>query len=201
VQFSVAANTGSARSAAITVGGQTFSIAQDAGCSFTVAPDTLQVVSGGGSPTVGITAGAPDCAWTATSNAPWISITVGAGGTGNGTSRLDVQANGGPARSGTATVAGRTVTVNQDTGCTFSLTPSAQPMVVGGGASSVMVNTSGGCSWTAVSNVPWITITAGANGTGGANVQFTVDANATGAARDGTMTIAGQTFTVSQAGS
>jgi hypothetical protein len=201
VQFTVAANTGSARSGSITVGGQTFSIAQDGGCTFAVAPDTLPVASSGGSPTVGITAGAPDCAWTAVSNVAWVSITVGAGGTGNGTSRLDVQANSGPARSGTATVAGRTVTVNQDSGCTFSLTPSSQPMVVGGGASNVMVNASGGCSWTALSNVPWITITAGASGTDGGTVQFTVDVNATGASRDGTMTIAGQTFTVSQAGS
>ena len=59
---------------------------------------------------------------------------------------------------------------------------------------------SGGCAWTAVSTVPWITVTKGGNGSGGGNVEFTVDANATGAARSGTITIGGQVFTVDQAG-
>ena len=55
-------------------------------------------------------------------------------------------------------------------------------MAVGGGPGSVSVTASGGCAWMAVSNVPWITITGGASGSGAGNVQFTVDANATGAA-------------------
>jgi hypothetical protein len=49
-----------------------------------------------------------------------------------------------------------------------------------------------------VSNASWITVTAGASGTGNGSVGYTVAAN-TGAARSGTMTIAGQTFTVNQA--
>jgi hypothetical protein len=41
-------------------------------------------------------------------------------------------------------------------------------------------------------------VTAGASGTGNGTVSFTVAAN-TGAARSGTLTIGGQTFTVTQA--
>jgi hypothetical protein len=52
-----------------------------------------------------------------------------------------------------------------------------------------------------VSNAVWITVTNGANGSGVGTVQFIVDPNATGAARAGTVTIAGQVFTVNQAGS
>jgi hypothetical protein len=48
--------------------------------------------------------------------------------------------------------------------------------------------------------VPWIQITAGANGTGGGTVNFNVDANATGVARSGSITIGTQTATVNQAG-
>jgi hypothetical protein len=49
-----------------------------------------------------------------------------------------------------------------------------------------------------VSNVPWITITAGASGSGIGGVSYVVAAN-TGAARTGTLTVAGKTVTFSQA--
>ncbi len=52
-------------------------------------------------------------------------------------------------------------------------------------------------SWTAVSNVPWITVTSGSSGTGNGTVQYSVASNA-GGVRTGTITIAGQTLTVMQ---
>jgi hypothetical protein len=199
VQFTAAPNTGAARSGAITVGGQTFTINQDAGCSPSVSPETIAAPAGGTSQPVSVTT-SPDCSWTAVSNAPWIVVSGGASGSGNGTVQLDVQANTSAARSGTVTIAGRTVTVNQDGGCAFTIAPSSQQVPVGGGTGSVSVTTAEGCAWTAVSNAPWITITAGANGAGPGTVQFTVDANATGAPRTGTMTVANQPFTVTQSG-
>ena len=51
---------------------------------------------------------------------------------------------------------------------------------------------------TAVSNVPWVAITSEASGTASATIQFAVQANGTGAPRSGTLTIGGQTFTISQ---
>ena len=55
-------------------------------------------------------------------------------------------------------------------------------------------------NWTAQSNNSWLHIAGGsAGGTGSAVVQFTFDVNA-GAVRNGTLTIAGQTLTVTQAG-
>jgi hypothetical protein len=199
VQFSAAPNTGAARSGTITAAGQTFTVTQDAGCTFGVAPDTIGVPAAGGPQNISVTAAA-ECAWTAAANAPWLAVTSGASGAGNGTVQLDVQPNAGAPRSGTATVAGRTITFNQEGGCTFAIAPAGQPVGVGGGSGSVAVTASDSCAWTAVSNVPWITITAGSNGAGSGTVQFTVDANATGAPRSGTLTIAGQTFTVMQAG-
>ena len=200
VQFSAAVNPGPARSGTITAAGQTFTINQDVGCTATVTPEALTSPADGGSQPVNVSTGA-ECAWTAVSNVPWISIGSGASGTGNGVARFDIQPNSGPARSGSATVAGRTVTANQDGGCTLSITPTGQAVPVAGGPGSVSVTGDGGCAWTAVSNVPWIAITRGAEGRGGGDVQFAVEANATGAPRRGTLTIAGQTFTVDQAGS
>jgi hypothetical protein len=70
-----------------------------------------------------------------------------------------------------------------------------------GGTGTVQVTAGDGCAWTAASNVPWIAITAGASGTGRGSVQYSVAGNSSGATRTGTVTIAGNTFTVSQAGS
>lgn len=50
----------------------------------------------------------------------------------------------------------------------------------------------------AAAPINWITITSGQSGNGSGPVGYTVAANATGSPRTGTMTIAGQTFTVNQ---
>jgi hypothetical protein len=71
-------------------------------------------------------------------------------------------------------------------------------MPAAGGASTVGVTTADGCGWTAASQVSWMTVTSGAASTGSGTTGFTVAAN-TGPARTGTLLIAGQTVTVSQA--
>jgi hypothetical protein len=82
--------------------------------------------------------------------------------------------------------------------CTYSINPTSQSFPNTGGGGTVAVTTQTGCTYTAVSNASWITVTAGAAGSGNGTVTFTVAAN-TGIARTGTITIAGQTFTVTQA--
>jgi subtilisin-like proprotein convertase family protein/pimeloyl-ACP methyl ester carboxylesterase len=46
----------------------------------------------------------------------------------------------------------------------------------------------------------WLSVTSGSNGTGNGTVSYSVVSNATGVARSATLTVAGQTFTVTQAG-
>jgi hypothetical protein len=65
----------------------------------------------------------------------------------------------------------------------------------------VNVTSSAGCSWTAVSNASWITILSGASGSGNGTVNYSVAANSGTTSRSGSMTIAGQNFRVTQAGS
>src|SRR5215210_1097256 len=84
--------------------------------------------------------------------------------------------------------------------CTYSLSYQNISIRSTGRTGSVNVITQNGCSWTAVSNVPWIIVTSGSSGTGNGTVQFTVLPNPDGS-RIGTITIAGQTFTVFQASS
>jgi hypothetical protein len=82
-------------------------------CSFSLSTTTITTASGGGTATVDVSAPGT-CSWTATSNAPFITITSGASGTGNGTVAISVSSSAGAARSGTLTIAGQTVTVNQN---------------------------------------------------------------------------------------
>lgn len=82
--------------------------------------------------------------------------------------------------------------------CNFTINPNSRNFDSGGGVSGLAVAASAGnCNWTATSNDGWITITSGASGTGNGVVAFSVAAN-TGVARTGTITVAGQTFTVNQ---
>lgn len=79
-------------------------------CTFSVSPATATVGSAGGTVTIAVTAGST-CAWTANSNASF--ITASAAGSGNGMVTATVAAGNGAARSGTVTVAGQTVTITQ----------------------------------------------------------------------------------------
>ncbi len=54
------------------------------------------------------------------------------------------------------------------------------------------------CQWTAMSGVAWITVTSGSAVTGSGVVSYTVAANAGSTTRTGTITIAGQIFTITQ---
>ncbi len=198
VGFTVAANNGPARSGTITVGDKTYTVNQSSGCSYVISPTSASFAAGGGNRSFTITTTAI-CTWTAVSNVSWITINSGGSGSGDGTISFTVAANTGDVRTGTITVGGQTFTVNQDGGCTYSLSATGANFTETGGMGSVNVVAGTGCTWTAVSNVPWITITSGASGTGNGTVNFIVAANS-GASRTGTLTIAGQTFTVTQAG-
>lgn len=83
------------------------------------------------------------------------------------------------------------------TSCTYSIYPTSISPSAAGTSSSVSVTAGTGCSWTANSGANWITITSGSSGTASGSVYYTVAPNP-GAARSGSVTIAGQTFTVYQ---
>ena len=96
---------------------------------------------------------------------------------------------------------GNTDLVAQYAPCTFSINPHAVPPCgFPESFGKVDVLTSSGCPWTAVSNVPWITILSGNSGIGSGSVTYRVSQNKGTSSRTGTLTIAGQTFSVTQNG-
>lgn len=196
VTFNAAATAGPSRTGTLTVAGQTVSVAQSQGCTFVVSPQTVSVPSSGGTASVTVTAGA-GCPWTASAQASWISISSGASGSGNGTVTLSAASTTGPARTGSVTVAGRTITVNQGQGCTYSLSPAYAAATAAGGAARFDVRTADGCGWSATSNASWLTLGGATSGSGNGSVQYAVSAN-TGPSRNGTISAAGETFTVTQ---
>jgi len=88
-----------------------------------------------------------------------------------------------------------TITTGQS--CRYSLSSSSQSFSGAGGQGTVNVVTSSGCGWSAASNAGFVAITSATTGTGSGSVGYAVSANS-GSARTGTLSIAGQTFTVNQ---
>jgi glucose/arabinose dehydrogenase len=183
------------------LGGSISRIVSTTPCTYSINPTSQSFGSNGGTDNVAVSAGS-GCSWNAASNASWVQVTSGANGTGNGSVGYSVDANSSASsRTGTMTIAGLTFTVNQ-TGaatCTYAIAPTRATFQVDGGSGTVMVTAPAGCGWTAVSNATWITITAGASGSGNDVVTYSV-AQYTGKPRNrnGTMTIAGQTFSIKQ---
>ena len=190
-----------------TIAGQTFTVTQSGAsagsCTFTLSATSVTLPAKGGSKNVSVKVKGTDCAWTAVSNDPFITITSGSSGTGNGKVDYTVPGNTNTtALSGTMTIAGQTFTVNQAAGgCTFKLSPKDGKFKAAGGSATVKVKPNfSDCAWTAVSNDSLYHDHGGSSGTGKGTVSYTVATNATTDVLTGTMTIGGETFTVTQSG-
>jgi len=184
-------------------------------CTFSLSPSGQAFGPQGGLGTFFVNTGA-GCTWTPTFNDPWLTpfpfliphIAFPGGGptfgTGPGPGKVsfNVAPNVGAARTGSISVGNQTFRVGQDSGtpvCTFSINPSHAVIDDLGGNLRVVVTAPGSCVWTATSNAGWLSVASGASGSGTGPVTIRVGANTDGA-RTGTLTIAGQTFTVSQGG-
>jgi hypothetical protein len=193
------------RMGTLSIDGQTFQVTQDPlPCSVTVNTSGLGSPFGP-SPTaglIGITANGPNCSWTASSGVSWATVAP-LGGTGNGSVGVTVLSNAASTepRSGSLSIAGQTIGITQaGTTCSYGLQSAAGSVPAAGGTGTVGVVAANVCNWASASNDPsWLTITS--SGTGGSSdVRFTALANPTATPRMGTLTIAGLTYTVSQAG-
>jgi hypothetical protein len=83
--------------------------------------------------------------------------------------------------------------------CTPQISPTTRLVGQTGATGGVAVSLAAGCTWSAVSNAGWITLTGTTAGNGTGSVPYSVAVNTTTSQRVGTATIAGQTFTVTQA--
>jgi streptogramin lyase len=142
-------------------------------------------------------------AWTASANAAWLHLNPGdQSGTGSATVVFSFDSNVGAARTGTLTIAGQTLTITQGGPLSVTLGTTSLALGPAAGSNSVVLGLPPpGWPWTATANTNWLHISPwNQNGASSTNVIFSFDANP-GPTRSGTLTIAGNTVTVTQAGS
>ena len=112
-------------------------------CTYSVSPSSLSAPPAGGALTVSVSTSS-SCAWTAASGAPWVLILNGAAGMGTGTVQVLVPPNLTGSRSGTITVAGRTIDVAQTAVPRFTLSGIVKEAWIDSGLGGVTVSVSSG---------------------------------------------------------
>lgn len=226
--FAVAVNTGAERTATLTVAGSAFTITQRAAAAgpppTLAAPTPRSPVSGQlvdpGRPTLVVNnaavTGTPgtvtyrfEVSDLATFPAdPVRTFTQDGVAQGSGTTSWVVNRDLGKdvlwywrarATNGTVTSAFSSVeTFSTGIPCTFTLSTTSVSVPASGGSATVNITTTGSCNWTSISNDGFIVLTGPSSGSGNGSISFTLGPSI-GAARTGTLTVAGQTVTVSQA--
>ncbi len=200
IYFIAANDTASSRSGNLVIAGQLFTVLEDgASCSYSVSPASQSFGAFGGTGSVAVTAIA-GCGWMAMSNDSWLSVDSG-NASGDGTVNVSASANdSGLPRTGSLTIAGQTLTVAQDgVPCTYSISPSSATFGADGGGAFVSVTAPRDCQWMAMGGSGWIAITSGA-GSGDGTLAVSVPPNPGTEARTESVSIAGMSFSVTQAG-
>lgn len=175
-------------------------------CSYAATPSATSFDSQGGAGTLAVKAPGV-CAWTVTSTEPWITLTGTRSGSGDGTVPYTVAAHEGlDGRAATLTIEGQSFTVPVSQAgrpapvCTYAVSPTSVALTSPSGNGAIGITAPAGCEWAAASQTGWITITSGANGSGNGAFGYVVATNSSTTNRSGSMSVAGQTITVSQSG-
>jgi hypothetical protein len=204
------------RQANVTVAGRSVSIRQagaalppTAACEYSVSPVDA-VLHWHATGLVVTIAAAAGCAWTASTSDNWLSLDRTAG-SGPGSIAVSFSSFIEDASRRAAVqvrwptpTAGQNVWITQE-GCRYGFESSATFPAAGGSRMLTVVTQalsaacSIGCPWSATANASWIHVASSMPRAGDDAFTYLVDANS-GATRVGTLTVAGRTHTVTQAG-
>ena len=187
VGYTIGANPAqAARTATITIAGLTFTVTQDgrAACTFDISPQQQSFAAAGGDATIHVAA-PPACSWTATATAPWLMISSGSSGQGDGDVSYTVAENKATeSRAGAIDVAGVQIAVAQaaaegqpppiPTDCQYSVAPVELRTHWHQTGGDIAVTTAAGCRWTVDSDTPWLTIASESQGAGSGTIRFSM---------------------------
>ena len=166
-----------------------------ASVTISVSTKTVQKTGGGGTITVSGTD-----AWTAVSDSTWITVKSGASGDGDGKVMFTVSENTtADTRIGHINITGDNVYTITQYGYTGSISTSSTTCDLGGETGTITVTVDAGVTWSATPNVDWITVTP-TSGRSVGSVTYTVLPYNGVVTRNGSITIAGCTFAVTQTG-
>jgi hypothetical protein len=198
INYSVSPNSSiNNRIGTLTIAGISYIVTQSGrgvtvtgGTSFGFGPD-------GGSGSFNISS-ENNASWAVNNTNSWITIASGGSGTAPGTCIFVVSPYGSPlvARTGFMYVGSNVIAVTQS-GYTASVSPLVNIATPNGGSQSVTVSVPSGAIWSAIAQVPWITIVGGQSQSGSGNLTYIISGNA-GGTRSGTIVVAGQVVTVTQ---
>jgi hypothetical protein len=137
--------------------------------------------------------------WEAVSNTPWLRVADGSKGTGSGSVLIvaDLYTNTSQSRSGSVTVAGKVVNFTQR-GYQLSILPRVAEIGSNSGAGEFGVAAPITAVWEAIVSQPWITLLGSSSGAGTGTVRYSIAANTTGQTRTGSITVAGEEYTITQ---
>lgn len=175
----------SPRSGVIGVAGQTVTITQEGKpvvpvCAYSIQPEQAQFAEDGGNGSIAVTTAA-GCAWSASSNAPWVAITASGPTTGNGTATYRVEANlAPPERTAAITIADRTATITQRGNvatCQYAVAPVDFTPCMTSPELASTITTQAACPWTVSSTTNWLSVTGATAGSGTGTVRFRVSDN------------------------
>ena len=166
-------------------------------CNYTVAPGAVDFPAEGGVLYLQVITN-DGCAWTTGGSGAWAA--VGPGGSGSGSVAVATAENQGYARSTTMSIAGQSITLNQNapaSPCTFSVTPQSVSVPSAGGLAFLYVNTQEGCTWYISTDAGWLYVVGGGAGPGWAGMQASPSALRS---RSAAVYVGGQAITVTQGG-
>ena len=144
IDFAVSPNTGAARTGTVSIGGKQLVVTQASGCTYSASPASLSVAATSEIGNIAVAAGS-GCAWSAASNAPWLTVTSGASGVGDGTVGYMVGANIGAGRDASLVIGNQTVPVTQ--AAPLAIYQVSGVVTLGGsGLGGVVLTASGGVS-------------------------------------------------------
>jgi hypothetical protein len=207
VSYTVSRNPDiTARERTLMVAAVPYKISQDGRqvCTYSISPEQQSFGDEGGTGEVQVTAGA-ECAWSTASAVPWLTIVAGGSGRGPGVVTYKAHSNdASQSRSGTLTIATRTLTVNQEGGgasqpanCEYAVAPVEFAPCMSGGRLTATVTTQPHCQWTAAAGVSWLSVPSGSSGAGSGAVTISFSDNYD-APRDGIIMVRWPTPTAGQ---
>lgn len=166
-----------------------------ASVTISVSTKTVQKTGGGGTITVSGTG-----EWTAVSDSTWITVKSGVSGDGDGKVMFTVGENTtADTRIGHINITGGNVYTITQYGYTGTISPSSTICDLNGETGTINITVDAGITWSATPNVEWLSVTP-TSGWSVGSVTYTVAPYNGVVSRSGSITIAGQTFNVTQTG-
>ena len=166
-------------------------------CAVSASTSDHSFPFGGGAGIITIVA-PRECSWGVASEASWI-VPDRTSGRGEALVGFNVAPNGSPsARRGTLLLEATRLEVDQGGApCRFDLDTHRLGIRAGGGTAQIRVTAMTGCGWAAQAHESWIAVGRGASASGSDLVELNVAPNS-GSAREGSVTVAGETVIVAQ---